>query len=161
MKAYKLLRLRADGTLGPLFVGRGQVMRPRGTYAARADLPHPGLAHRPGFHCTAKPRAPHIKLRLKNGERRVWCEVRLSGWVTPHLRPECQGGLWYTAERMQIVRVLDPVAVDDVCAQCGGTGSYLSETAARYGDAAYVCPSCAGTGRRVATNGGKGNYGET
>ena len=106
LKAFKLLRLRADGTLGPLFVGRGLVLRVGETCSARADLPHPGLAHRPGFHCTAEPRAPHIKLRLKNGERRVWCEVRLTGWVTPHMRPECQGGLWYTAEKMKIVRQL-------------------------------------------------------
>lgn len=104
--AYKLLRQRRDGSLGPLFVGRAMRLEVGGSYEAQTDLPHPGLAHRPGFHCTAAPRAPHIKLRLKTGEVRVWCEVRLSGWIAPHPRPECQGGLWYTAQKMKIVRML-------------------------------------------------------
>lgn len=105
MTAYKLLRLRRDGTLGPLFVGRGLVLRPGVRYRARADLPHPGLAHRPGFHCCAEPRAPHIKLRLTSGERRVWCRVSISGYRR-HRRPESQGGLWYTAAFMTIVEVM-------------------------------------------------------
>lgn len=108
-KAFKLLRLRNDGSLGPLFVGRDLVMNPGETYIARSDLPHPGLAHRPGFHCTAKPVAPHIKLQLKSGERRVWCEVWISGEVTEHRRPQSQGGLWYTASKMHIRRKLEVV----------------------------------------------------
>ena len=104
MKAYKLLRLRKDGTLGPLFVGRRSVFRVGDRLAAEFNLPHPGLAHRPGFHCCAEPRAPHIKRVLKNGERRVWCEVRIYG-VTRHDRPECQGGVWYTALHMEIVKL--------------------------------------------------------
>ena len=104
MKAYKLLRLRKDGTLGPLFVGRRSVFRVGDRLAAEFNLPHPGLAHRPGFHCCAEPRAPHIKRVLKNGERRVWCEVRIYG-VTRHDRPECQGGVWYTAFHMEIVKL--------------------------------------------------------
>lgn len=104
--AYKLLRVRGDGSLGPLFVDRGLVLRPGQEYRAKTRCPHPGLAYRPGFHCTHAPRAPHIKLVLKTGERRVWCRVRLRGRVTPHRRPEAQGGLWYTAEYMTITEVL-------------------------------------------------------
>ena len=106
MIAYKILRKRSDGSLGPLFVDRGLRLSFGITYVAKTDLPHPGLAHRPGFHCTHAPCAPHIKLRLKSGEQRVWCMVKLSGWVTPHPRPDCQGGLWYTAEKMRIMREL-------------------------------------------------------
>lgn len=75
MFAYRLMRLRKDGTLGPLFVGRTQVVRTGDYLRARRDLPHNGLAYRPGFHCCARPSAPHIKRVLKNGKRRVWCLV--------------------------------------------------------------------------------------
>jgi hypothetical protein len=33
------------------------------------------------------------------------------------------------------------------CPLCAGDGSYVSETAARYGDPADVCDQCRGTGR--------------
>jgi hypothetical protein len=45
-------------------------------------------------------------MRLKNGEERVWCTVKLSGEITPHQRPASQGGLWYTAEKMRLLREL-------------------------------------------------------
>ena len=106
MMAYKLLRRTKDGLLGPLFVGRSSRLSFGVTYEARSDLPHPGLAHRPGFHCTRVPYAPHIKMRLKNGEERVWCLVKISGEITPHQRPASQGGLWYTAEKMRLLREL-------------------------------------------------------
>ena len=104
LRAYKLLRLRKDGTLGPLFVGRGLVIEPGREYVASSTLPHPGLAHRPGFHCCAEPKAPHIKRLLKTGERRVWCEVEIKHYQE-HRRPQCQGGVWYTAANMRVLRV--------------------------------------------------------
>lgn len=106
MIAYKLLRLRRDGTLGPLFVGRSTVIPVAVRQYARYDLPHPGLAHRPGFHCTAIPFAPHIAMRLTNGEQRVWCAVDIYDYDT-HRRPMSQGGIWYTAENMTVFEVLD------------------------------------------------------
>ena len=105
MTAYKLFRLRKDGTLGPLFVGRGLVVRVGDVHTARDDLPHPGLAHRPGFHCCSKKRAPHIKMRLGNGERRVWCKVDIGDW-REHMRPESQGGLWYTAKSVRVLYIV-------------------------------------------------------
>ena len=45
MMAYKLLRRKKDGSLGPLFVGRASRLSFGVTYEARSDLPHPGLAH--------------------------------------------------------------------------------------------------------------------
>ena len=48
MIAYKLLRVRKDGTLGPLFVERSRVL-PVGKYlGARMDLQPKALATRPG-----------------------------------------------------------------------------------------------------------------
>jgi hypothetical protein len=105
MIAYKLLRLRKDGTLGPLFVGRDIVIPVSEWMKARVDLPHPGLAHRPGFHCCSEIKAPHIKLQLKNGERRVWCVVQIEDYDELR-RPKSQGGLWYIATHMKILVVL-------------------------------------------------------
>ena len=105
MVAYKLLRLRKDGTLGPLFVGRDLVIPISRTIQAQDDLPHPGLAHRPGFHCCANMFAPHIKLELKNGEKRVWCLVTIDNYEKLN-RPESQGGLWYIARTMRVNRIV-------------------------------------------------------
>jgi hypothetical protein len=102
--AYKLLRVRKDGTLGPLFVGRNIVIPVGEWMIADHSLPHPGLAHRPGFHCCSKKSAPHIKLKLKSGEQRVWCLVEIEDFKA-HERPESQGGLWYVAEKMKIISV--------------------------------------------------------
>jgi hypothetical protein len=103
--AYKLLRIRNDGSLGPLFVGRNQVFTIGEWMECKFDLPHPGLAHRPGFHCCSTKSAPHIKLRLKNGEQRVWCKVTIEEYEL-HNRPESQGGLWYVSKRMRIDKTI-------------------------------------------------------
>jgi len=104
MIAYKLFRERKDGTLGPLFINRGQVIQV-GDVLFAEDHPTKGFAHRPGWHCTSRPIAPHLKMDLKNGEKRVWCEVWIE-YYSEHKRPENQGGLWYLAERMEVKRKL-------------------------------------------------------
>lgn len=105
INAYKLLRLRKDGSLGALFVGREQHFIVGKWMESRDDLPHPGLAHRPGFHCCSTQSAPHIKTVLKNGEVRIWCSVTIENYEQ-HQRPECQGGLWYVAKRMKINEII-------------------------------------------------------
>jgi len=102
MLAYKLLRKRKDGTLGPLFVGRELVIKPGEWYRARSDLPTGGLAYRPGFHCCRTPNAPHIKLRLSNGEIRVWCVVEVEDFEE-YVRPASQGGAWLLCKRMRVL----------------------------------------------------------
>lgn len=104
-KAYKLLRVRTNGSLGPLFVGRELILWPGLWFNARSDLEHKGLKHRPGFHCCQYPNAPHLKLKLKSGETRVWALVEIQNWTTL-TRPKCQGGVWYLAQRMKVVEVL-------------------------------------------------------
>lgn len=106
MTAYKLFRLRKDGTLGSLFVNRRAVLPPGAWLDASDAHPHPGLAHRPGWHCCGEMRAPHIKLLLKNGERRVWAQVTMGGRVKTQLRPQSQGGLWFLADWIKIEEVL-------------------------------------------------------
>ena len=99
MTGYKLFTRRADGSLGPLFINRRQRLEVGVEYEAE-DHPTKGYAHRPGWHICSKQEAPHLS---KAG--RVWAKVKFSDY-TPHQRPENQGGLWYTANRMKIMEVL-------------------------------------------------------
>jgi hypothetical protein len=98
--AYKLLRRRKDGTLGPLFINRGQVIQPGRWLKARC-YPTAGFAVRPGWHCTSSPEAPHL-----SPKGRVWAEVEIADYV-PHVRPAAQGGLWFTANRMRVLQLLE------------------------------------------------------
>ena len=100
MIGYKLFRLRRDGTLGPLFINRRQRLVVGGDYEAEEHRTK-GYAFRPGWHICAAPTAPHLS---KKG--RVWAKVRFQNY-TQHQRPDSQGGLWYTANRMQILELLD------------------------------------------------------
>lgn len=104
MKAYKLFRKRKDGTLGPLFINRNQVV-PLGVSLPAGDHPTKGFAHRQGWHCTLQPIAPHLSLTPKSGERRVWCEVEVEG-TELYNRPESQGGTWVLAQTMTVIREL-------------------------------------------------------
>lgn len=99
MIAYKLLRVRNNGTLGPLFINKTQVV-PVGKWLQAECHPTKGYAVRPGWHCTAKPEAPHLS---KKG--RVWCEVELKD-VVSFTRPVTQGGQWFLAEKMKVTKVL-------------------------------------------------------
>jgi hypothetical protein len=105
MTAYKLLRKRRDGSLGPLFINRKQVI-PYGEWLPAENHPTKGFAVRPGWHCAPTPEAPHLKTELRNGERRVWCEVSVEQF-TEYARPASQGGKWLLAERMRIIRELN------------------------------------------------------
>lgn len=93
---YKLFRVRKDGSLGPLFINRRLKIQLRVWLRAESH-PTPGFAVRPGWHVRAEPKAPHLS---KVG--RQWFKVEIEGW-TEHLRPEAQGGLWYTAKRMRVL----------------------------------------------------------
>lgn len=105
-QAFKLLRKRADGTLGPLFINRNQVIEP-GVWLEAEEHPTKGFAFRPGWHCAPEPSAPHLKTSLKSGEQRVWCEVLITDH-TSIKRPAAQGGAWFLAKRMQLVKEVQP-----------------------------------------------------
>jgi hypothetical protein len=100
MIGYKLFRLRRDGTLGPLFINARQRLYIGVEYAAESH-PTKGYAFRPGWHICSEPVAPHLSKK-----NRVWARVKFWDW-TPHTRPQNQGGLWYTANKMLILNVLD------------------------------------------------------
>lgn len=97
--AYKLVRLRRDGTLGPLFINKHQVV-PIGRWLKAESHPTVGFKVRPGWHCTSQPVAPHLS---KKG--RVWCWVEITHYEE-FQRPAAQGGLWYIAGRMRVLEVL-------------------------------------------------------
>ncbi len=93
--AYKLLRVRKDGTLGPLFINCRQRI-PVGEWLPAEAHRRKGYAFRPGWHCTTAPVAPHLSTK-----GRTWCKVTLK--VTKsYNRPESQGGTWLLAQWMRI-----------------------------------------------------------
>lgn len=100
MIAYKLFRRRKDGTLGPLFINRTQRV-PLDLWLQAQSHPTKGFAVRPGWHCSHLPYAPHLAQK----DDRVWCEVEIAGW-SRFDRPWNQGGLWFIADAMRVVRQL-------------------------------------------------------
>lgn len=107
---YKLFKQRKDGSLGPLFINR-KLRVPVGEWMEAEDHPTKGFAHRPGWHCTYLPHAPHIMLEPKVGPKRVWAECEARGTKT-YKRPESQGGKWVLADELKVVRVLDAEDVE-------------------------------------------------
>jgi hypothetical protein len=96
MKAYKLFRVRRDGSIGPLFINRKQRI-PTDTWLQAEDHPTKGFEHRPGWHVSCQPRAPHLS---KKGRR--WYLVEIDEFKELS-RPKKQGGLWYIAQWMRVI----------------------------------------------------------
>jgi hypothetical protein len=96
MMAWKLFTNRSNGTLGPLFINRTQVI-PIGVWLDAEDHPTPGYAHRPGWHVSAAPHAPHLSRK-----RRVWKAVEIEDYEQLD-RPQVQGGTWFIAQRMRVL----------------------------------------------------------
>ena len=104
MKAYKLFKIRKDGSLGPLFINPSQRI-PIGEWLQAEEHPTKGFAYRPGWHCCFQPVAPHLAKAPKNGPKRVWVEIEVIG-TTTYKRPESQGGSWVLAEKMKVNRII-------------------------------------------------------
>lgn len=103
MRAYKLFRVRKDGTIGPLFIDARKRIEPGVWYEAE-DHPTKGYAHRPGWHCGETPEAPHL-----SEEGRTWFEVEIRNYyIFP--RPARQGGRWLIAQRMRVIGPVEQVA---------------------------------------------------
>jgi len=95
VNGWKLFTLRKDGTLGSLFINRRARIRP-GKWHKSESYPTKGYKHRPYWHATDSPEAPHL---TKTG--RAWRRVELKG-VTEMERPFSQGGLWYLADWLRV-----------------------------------------------------------
>ena len=98
--AYKLLRLRKDGTLAPLFINRRQII-PLNTWMDAENHPTKGFAVRPGWHVTPKQEAPHLS---KKG--RVWAKVEVKN-IESLNRPISQGGEWWLAKQMKVIEIIN------------------------------------------------------
>ncbi len=96
MKAFKLLTLRKDGSLGSLFINR-KVRLPVGVWMKAESHPTKGYAVRPKWHATERPVAPHLTER-----GRVWQEVEIKDFEE-FQRPKSQGGKWYLATYLKIL----------------------------------------------------------
>lgn len=116
MKAYKLLRMKKDDKLYPLFINK-TVSTPIGEWMQAECIPTKGFAVRKGWHCCFKPIAPHLKTVLANGERRIWVECEVEDWES-YDRPESQGGAWILAQRMKIIKTLTFEEVEEIIGSC-------------------------------------------
>lgn len=114
MRAYKLLRIKKDGNLYPLFIHKTYAT-PIGEWMQAECYPTAGFAVRCGWHCCFSPFAPHLKTKLANGEQRIWVECEVEDWNS-YDRPESQGGAWILAQRMKIVRRLTMDEVKEILA---------------------------------------------
>jgi hypothetical protein len=101
VKAYKLLRLRKNGTLGSLYINRRAII-PLNQWIRAEKHPTKGYAVRPGWHCCERPVAPHLSMK-----GRVWAEVEIKNWYE-FSRPKSQGGVWYIVDMMKVIRILGP-----------------------------------------------------
>ena len=99
MKAFKLFNVRKNGTIGPLFINRPQIV-PIGIWLSAEPYRTKRFKFRPGWHVTERPYAPH--LTMKN---RAWYEVEIKDYKE-FIRPASQGGKWFVAQRMKVLRAI-------------------------------------------------------
>ena len=96
MIAWKLFKLRKDGSLGSLYMNSRERLLPEVWYTA-SDNQRNGFAKRVGFHTTKTKHAPHLSLK-----GRVWRRVEIKDFYFVE-RPKNQGGTWIIAQRMKIL----------------------------------------------------------
>ena len=99
MIAYKLFTKRKNGTLGPLFINKRQVI-PLNIKLKAESHRTKRFAFRPGWHSALKKLAPHLS---KKG--RVWCEVFVEDYKL-YERPKSQGGYWVLSNYITVLREL-------------------------------------------------------
>ena len=96
MIAYKLFRVKKDGSITSLFINKSVSLKTNRWLRSQSH-PTPGFAVRPGWHTVAQPEAPHLSLK-----NRAWYRVELKDYQTL-VRPKSQGRTWFLAKRMRIL----------------------------------------------------------
>lgn len=111
MITFKLFRIKED-RLYPLFINKSKPLE-EGVWLEAELHETKGFAIRKGWHCCFEPNAPHLKIDLKSGEKRVWaiCEALET---ESYKRPESQGGSWVLAQKIKIIGRVDPEVVKAV-----------------------------------------------
>jgi len=110
------MRLRRDGSLGPLFINTCQRIV-LGEWLAAECHPTPGFAVRFGWHATPRPYAPHLSTK-----GRVWVRVEV-GDVEEFRRPECQGGVWWLARWMRALEIVNETSNEERTDLCQTSSS--------------------------------------
>jgi hypothetical protein len=100
MIAYKLFRVRKNGTIAPLFINRTMTI-PVGEWLNAECHPTKGFQVRAGWHVMAQPKAPHL-----TNKGRQWFKVEIESFA-PFTRPSSQGGLWYLAQKMKVLETCE------------------------------------------------------
>ena len=97
MKAYKLFRVLKSGEITPLFINKKKRL-PLNEWMDAECHPTKGFKVRPYWHCTSEPVAPHLS---ENG--RAWYEIEMEDFEE-FQRPANQGGMWYLANKIRIIK---------------------------------------------------------
>lgn len=100
MISYKLFRVLSNGEITPLFINKKQRL-PIGAWLEAESHPTKGFKHRPFWHCTSSPIAPHLSLK-----GREWYKVEMDEFEELE-RPSCQGGLWFLEKKIKIVEKIN------------------------------------------------------
>lgn len=100
MLAYKLFKIRKDGSIGSLFINK-RARLVTGRWIQAQSFPTKGYALRPYWHCTADPQAPHLSMK-----DRAWFQVEIKNYTTLE-RPSSQGGIWYLASSIKILEKVE------------------------------------------------------
>ena len=99
MLAYKLLRVKKDGNITPLFINKSFNI-PIGEWLQAESHPTKGYAFRPYWHCTSEPTAPHLSMK-----DRKWFLVEIEDFEE-YARPKSQGGIWYLANKIKVIKCI-------------------------------------------------------
>lgn len=97
MIAYKLFRKLKSGEITSLFINKTRRL-PYDEWLEADEFPTKGYAFRPFWHCTHFPNAPHL-----SEKGRIWLRVEMEEYEEIE-RPESQGGKWFLAKRIKILK---------------------------------------------------------
>jgi len=98
MIAYKLFRRLNSGNITSLFINKTKKLE-YNIWMNAECFPTKGFKIRPYWHCTSKPTAPHL-----SEKNRVWLKVEIEDDPIEFIRPENQGGKWYLAKKIKIIK---------------------------------------------------------
>jgi len=97
MIVYKLFRVLKSGEITSLFINKKRKL-PYNEWLSAESFPTKGYLLRPYWHCTSEPIAPHLSIK-----GRIWLKVEIDEF-TEFKRPESQGGIWYLANKIKILK---------------------------------------------------------
>jgi len=97
MIAFKLFRILKSGEITSLFINKKRKL-PYNEWLEAESFPTKGYKIRPFWHCTSNPVAPHL-----SEKNRIWLKVEIKDYEIFE-RPESQGGIWYLAKQINILK---------------------------------------------------------